>query len=175
MNADRNAYREPTPKELRRFWARVDKNGPIIRPELGPCWVWTGATTRDGYGRLWFFDRDSQVHRVSYELHVGPVPPGKLVRHRCDNRPCVRPEHLLPGTIADNNRDTVERGRTHRGERVHSAKLTQEQVFAIRVLFAAGEATRYELARRFNVTHRTICYVIKGRSWKHEPLISKAG
>jgi len=108
----------PTTEE--RFWAKVDKQGPIPahRPELGPCWPWTGAVPkRSGYGRFntgvkraghWVV---VNAHRYSWKLHNGPVPDGLCVLHRCDNKPCVRPDHLFVGTKGDNNRDMVAKGR----------------------------------------------------------------
>lgn len=97
---------------LKRFWAKVDKNGPVMRPELGPCWVWTGRKKK-GYGYLMVAWKDVRAHRFSYAVHLGPIPPGKLACHRCDNPPCVRPSHLFAGTISDNARDSFSKGRRH--------------------------------------------------------------
>jgi HNH endonuclease len=74
-----------------RFWAKVNKTET--------CWLWTGATTRKGYGLFGVahsFNR--QVHRFSYELLKGAIPPGFTLDHLCSNRACVNPDHLEPVT-----------------------------------------------------------------------------
>lgn len=89
-----------TPTE--RFWAKGDKHGPIstYRPDLGPCWLWTGSLDGGGYGR---FDRQ-QAHRFAYEEQVGPIAEGLQGDHLCRVRRCVRPSHLQPVTHAENLR-----------------------------------------------------------------------
>lgn len=75
------------------------------------CWLWK-ASLRRGYGQF-FIARGLTVraHRFSYELHIGAIPDGMMVCHRCDNPICVRPEHLFLGTAKDNARDMIEKGR----------------------------------------------------------------
>ena len=77
------------------------------------CWEWSGARSRNGYGKMAYGNGTTAgSHRVSYEVHRGPIPDGLFVRHKCDNPPCINPDHLELGTPADNSRDMVERNRT---------------------------------------------------------------
>lgn len=77
------------------------------------CWEWTAGRTGVGYGVLRSDVGRTMLgaHTVSYRLHVGPIPQGLVVRHKCDNRLCVNPDHLELGTHADNVRDRDLRGR----------------------------------------------------------------
>lgn len=89
-------------------------HGWSVDPETG-CWEWAGSRGSQGYGRVIAHDhgwRQERAHRASYEVHRGPIPAGMVVRHRCDNPPCVNPEHLILGSQGDNMQDMVERERT---------------------------------------------------------------
>lgn len=93
-----------------RFWAKVNKNGPIPenRPGLGQCWLWTGRQIGAGYGG--FLGRNGRTtygHRFAYELLIGAVPEGFEIDHLCRNRMCVNPTHMEVVTHLEN----VRRGR----------------------------------------------------------------
>lgn len=94
-----------TPED--RFWLRVGKT------EDDSCWLWLGSRKErnGGYGQLSFYGRFAYAHRVSWHLSNGPIPEGAQVLHKCDNPPCVRPDHLFLGTQADNVRDMFRKGR----------------------------------------------------------------
>lgn len=99
-----------------RLFARVDKSGP------GGCWLWTGAVRGNGYGAISLggqFGPLAATHRVSYEIHNGPVPAGLFVCHRCDVRLCVNPAHLFLGTNMDNVRDMLNKGRHPQLSKTH--------------------------------------------------------
>jgi hypothetical protein len=99
-----------------RLFEKVDYNGPIPPryPELGPCWVWTAAKSYLGYGVINRKCDDGKyrqfkAHRLVWFLHHGRWP-NYLALHRCDNKACVRLEHLFEGTDADNMRDYIAKG-----------------------------------------------------------------
>jgi len=102
--------RPPAPRFSRTFWDFVNREGPVPahRPGLGPCWVWTGIQDPQGYGRL---GGHRLAHRQSWEMANGTIEGGLWVLHHCDNPPCVNPAHLYLGTVKENVRDAVERGR----------------------------------------------------------------
>lgn len=92
-----------------RFWSKVDKRGA----SQDECWEFRSRNTIRGYGRMSFGrGRDAYAHRVSWELHNGPIPDGLYVCHRCDNPPCVNPSHLWLGTLSDNTQDMIRKGRS---------------------------------------------------------------
>lgn len=134
------------------------------------CWLWTGHTNHAGYGTLGIDGGPDQfAHRLSYELHVGPIPEGMRVCHTCDNPPCVNPAHLFPGTNADNMEDKVRKGRQMRGSRQHFAKLTEETVVEIRRRYAAGGIMQKDLAAEYGVSRGTMSQLLSGQLWKHVP------
>lgn len=141
------------------FWRRVERSDG--------CWVWQGATAADGYGCLIRAGRSLLAHRYSYALTFGPIPDGLFVCHHCDNRPCVRPEHLYLGTVQDNSRDAVERGRLPRGEAHRNARLTEQIIREIRARHAGGTATTNALAREYGLYSGHVSDILHRRLWKH--------
>lgn len=132
------------------------------------CVEWRGPRNSEGYG-VFKACGDHRAHRVSYERAHGPIPTGQLVRHTCDNPPCVNPRHLLLGTDADNNHDMMQRGRNRQphGERQGSAKLTDEQVREIRSLYASGSWSQQRLGLRYGIHQATVSVIVRRAGWKH--------
>jgi hypothetical protein len=121
------------------------------------------------------------AHRLSYEAFVGPIPDGMCVCHKCDNPPCVNPDHLFLGTQSDNQRDKVAKGRQARGDR-HKAKthpetvtrgsdhynthLTEVDVKRMRDAKACGVPTDV-LAWAFKTSKANVRTIARRESWKH--------
>jgi hypothetical protein len=152
-----NAHRPATA----RFWAQVQKGDG--------CWEWTSRTVVDGYGHLNVGQgKKVLAHRFSYDLHCGPIPEGQLVLHHCDNRLCVRPDHLFLGDHDANMKDMVAKGRKadFRGEKNPNARLTAEDAADVRRRRAAGEP-RKEVAKRFRISTAMVSLITVGKSWNN--------
>lgn len=139
---------------LRRFWAKVLKTDR--------CWLWTAGVSGPGYGS---FGRET-THRYSWQLHYGPIPDGLGVLHRCDEKLCVRPDHLFLGTFAENMADKLSKGRQAKGERVAGHKLTSDQVIEMRRAHADG-VRQADLARRYGIRSSSVSQIVHGKRWKH--------
>lgn len=134
------------------------------------CIHWRGPIAKRGYGSLSFGGSANRIlkraHRVSYELFNGQLADDEVVRHTCDNPPCVNPRHLIAGTPADNIRDKVLRNRQSRGTDRYNAKLDEDRVREIRKLYDQGVSQK-NLAERYSVSTHAIHSVVHRRSWKH--------
>jgi hypothetical protein len=130
----------------------------IPEPNSG-CWLWTGSLTEKGYGH---FDR-SRAHRFSYELFCGPISGKNVVRHKCDVRCCVNPEHLLEGTQAQNLDDMRTRDRAVVGSNHAHSKLTEEIVAFARPVRMRGK----DFAETYGVSRATASAVLTGKRWSH--------
>lgn len=175
---------------LARFWAKVDKSA-------GPdgCWPWTGGRLPFGYGIFQMGTGPKKAHRVSWAMAHGSVPEDLLVLHRCDNPPCVNPDHLFLGTHADNASDKMKKGRhtpcpgdrngmrkhpenAARGDR-HGRYLHPEMTArgeqhgqakltekeVRQILASTGRDS--DIAERFNVSRTTVARIRSRRLWRH--------
>src|SRR5439155_8545818 len=108
------------------------------------------------------------AHRVSWIVHYGHIPSQMLVLHKCDNRICVRPDHLFLGTYADNMHECIKKGRKKgkRGEASNFAKLSDIQILEIRRLRKLGMSPTL-IAKQFGVTYGHIWCVVTRKVWTH--------
>lgn len=142
-----NLARPKKPFNPETFWSKVDCQGP------DDCWLWQ-AGTHNGYGAFYFRGQNKPAHCVAYILTFGKIPKDKLLRHTCDNRLCVNPNHLIPGTHWDNMHDMAEHRRRKRG-------LSPDEVAAIRV--QAKQRVPYRtIAKNFGVSEPTISNILNG-------------
>lgn len=129
------------------------------------CIEWTGAINL-GYGRTTYgLGVNLPTHRAAYALANGLHPKfkGGVIRHTCDNPPCINPEHLVLGTHGENAVDRMEHGRQIRGEAQHCAKLNPDMVRAIRGDKRPGAA----IARGYGVGEMTVSKIKRRQTWKH--------
>lgn len=146
----RGFYQRPTFEE--RF------NKYHTKESQDDCWIWTGAKTKDGYGKIQVGPKLLLAHRLSLEIYLGrPITEGMFVLHSCDNPSCINPKHLREGTNQDNVCDMTSRGR-----HVGNKKLTWDQVADIRSRVGQSGVS---LAAEFGVTTANISQILKGRTW----------
>ena len=130
----------------------------IPEPNSG-CWLWTSTSGR--YGTLYFKGRNYYAHRLSWELHRGPIPDGQCVCHRCDVTCCVNPDHLFIGTNDDNVADMITKRRHCWG--VRNGRATIDGATAQAILDSPG--TYKSIAARFDVSWSVVCLIKGKRSW----------
>lgn len=146
-----------------RFWEKVRKTDT--------CWLWAASLSTTGYGQINIGTTMDRAHRVSWRLHFGNIPAGLFVCHHCDNRLCVRPDHLFLGTCADNVADMEGKGRTKkrgpRGERSSKSKLTAAEVIELRRLRDQQGLGVTTLGRMFGISEQSAWRIIRRRAWSH--------
>lgn len=148
----------PTHKSIvDRFFAKVDRSGS--------CWVWTGSCDWQGYGKFGVGDKNVMAHRFSWSNAHGVIPEGMLVCHKCDNPPCVNPDHLFMGSQAENVRDMIAKGRGNhpRGENHPRARLSDKQVIKIR----SSEEPGKTIALRYGISQSLVGQIRRLAVWRH--------
>lgn len=156
---DQNGRILATFGSLKRFWQKVDRSGD--------CWEWNGGKGSSGHGRFKLNSRLYSPHRISFELFNGNIANDLMVCHRCNNPGCVNPRHLYAGTRSQNTQDTISAGTWNKpqGRQFKPTKLDAGQVTDIRIALRNG-ATVKGLARKYNVSPRSIQLIRDRRTWK---------
>lgn len=133
-------------------------------PNTG-CWLWLLSTRDHGYGQLAIDGTVKLAHRIAWSVaNRSPVPHGLFVCHRCDVRICINPDHLFLGTHAENMRDCSRKRRIAAGESHTNARLSLDQVLAMRARFDAGESVRV-VARDFGVSKINARRIRDRKAW----------
>lgn len=134
---------------------------------MTPCIEYQGHRDKDGYGRQYnpATQRQTPAHRMAWEAVFGAIPDGMVVRHRCDNPPCINVEHLELGTQAQNQQDVVLRGRLglRKGETNNQATLTDLEVAHIRAAYTGKRGELTALGRQYNTSRTTIKWIVTNR------------
>lgn len=164
--------------ETTRFWAHVDRNGPLPthQPRLGPCWLWTSAQKGRPAFRYGAFSvtrglsrgqAPRSAHRIAWELTRGPIPHGLSVLHRCDVTLCVNPGHLFLGTQLDNMQDAARKGRLH-VRRPKRQKVSDDDVAQIIAMRQAG-LKLVVIADKLCVSKTFVSLVARGLRRQYDP------
>jgi len=113
------------------------------------CWLWQRSVASSGYGQIRWNYINFRANRASYIAFNGEIPAGMVVRHTCDNKLCINPQHLILGTCKDNSADMMERNRQAKGSKNGRCKLSEEEVLEIRAspLSCAQLAIKYGISK----------------------------
>lgn len=161
-----------------RFWAKVDKDGPVPEsyPEFGNCWLWAGGKFQNGYGRFRLLSHEIGAHKAAFLAAGGDLTGGLRTCHTCDTRGCVRNDsegvyvvngvarirrgHLFGGTAKDNSRDAAKKDRLWK-------KYDEQFVRAILSDWASGRGTQRTIAARYGLNPGTVNGLLSGGVWGH--------
>lgn len=133
------------------------------------CWIYTGSTNQAGYGQFRVNGYLYRTHRLSWEIHNGPIPAQMKVLHHCDNPKCMNPTHLFLGSQQDNVNDCKFKGRfkSNAGSCNPKAFLNECEVIQIKELLRAGKFSQGEIAHKFKISRSTINNIATGKTWCH--------
>lgn len=133
----------------------VDENG---------CFICTSHKVgKRGYPRM----NHQLVFRHVYEQMFEPLEPGDLIRHLCDNKLCINPEHLRKGTQLENVRDAIRNGKTPRGSKIGTSKHDELEIYGVKVLIEKTNLTNKEIEHITKINKETISAIRTGKQWNH--------
>lgn len=152
---------------IKHFWDKVEKTES--------CWIWKGTVNRHGYGRVAVLHHTGAfvAHRVAYEICTGEIlTPEQVLMHTCDNPSCVNPDHLQPGTQADNMADMRSKGRAkdnlrgRKGAENVGAKYSPETIKNVRHDRNQGYSYS-QLISKYGISKSQISRICRRTSWSH--------
>jgi len=141
-----------------RFFSKIKKTNN--------CWLWIASKRQGkramGYGQF----ETGYAHRASWEIHNGKIPSGMLILHKCDNPPCVNPDHLFLGTYQDNENDKKIKSRQARGCAIGSSKYNEIDILGVKLLLALKH-NQSKLSRLLGISQSHISRISKNETWSH--------
>ncbi len=149
----------------RSYMERFDS---FVMPEpMSGCFLWIGGTDADGYGCFWYEGKTVKAHKMSWIMNFGSIPDNQCVLHKCDNPPCINPNHLFLGSNKDNTQDSIKKNRRaiFYGDENPVSKLTSTDVALIRT----SKTKQQILAKELGVTRSLISMVRNRKIWRHIP------
>lgn len=130
------------------------------------CINWPYNKNGVGYGSLAYEGRSRDAHRLMCRLTHGDPPPGKWdAAHKCGNRACVNPNHITWKSRRDNLADCELHGTKRRGEKIHNARLTEDDVRCIRSL--AGDMTQQAIGDLYGLHQSYVSAIVLRKAWGH--------
>ena len=137
--------------QVERFWEKVNKLSD------DECWEWQGGIKETGRGLCWYNSKVTTAHRASWQIHFGSTE-GLNVLHKCDNGKCVNPYHLFLGTLSDNSRDMVKKGR-----HVGNTRFNKEIAARIKNDYSFRKVTIKMIAQKYNMAYTTAFKIIHNK------------
>lgn len=139
----------------------------IMPEDKNECWIYK-KTYPGKYGAITINGKTSAAHRYSYKLHIGDIPDGLVIAHKCDNKSCVNPAHLFAATVRENVLDMLKKQRNNprKGADNPWVKLNDEKVRDIKLKLKDG-ATMRSLSEKYGVSVSSIQQIKENRRWKH--------
>ncbi len=143
----------------------------VMLEESG-CWMWIGARFSGlGYGAFFMLGKTEYAHRASFRIFKGPIPTGLEILHSCDNRWCVKPDHLSADTHQQNMQDISDRGRRVRG----SAKITEMQAAALKAEYVKRDGELVRLSEKYGIKVSAVQAIVSGRTWSDVSAFGEVG
>jgi len=160
-NCDNDRCINPDHQSPRTFEKRLLSN--YVKDE-NSCWMWQGHVMSNGYGALTVEGKSKMVHRLSYEYHIGEIPKGLMVCHKCNVKLCLNPDHLYVGTHNDNMQDMADSA-SLKGEKNPKSLLTEAQVLGIKQHIKDRKIFYKDIAKMYGVSRQAIKDIASGRTW----------
>lgn len=140
------------------------------------CWYATGQNKKRNDGKrprpsVMIDGKNIKLGRIIVESILMQDTQELLICHRCDNPPCINPNHLWPGTNLDNIRDRVEKGRcnTAKWENAGPSKYTNDEIRCIRWLRNDLNFELKEISKLFGCTDGNVSMIARRITWSELP------